>query len=194
MRWDVSMRPPKAYPWPKQRRLMYNMWDSSAWGGLYACPRSHRKKTTPVDNFTHMGSHDYNWKIYLQHYKPTHMSSVTWPHLMLAFPLSSFHKQLDRTQQHIPKWVNVIYYQLRLRILLHRTILTILKHRLYFWRQMHNGKRTAMFVNIFQVSNMPSGSSKWWSAQNRKLVLQCNWNEVFCFPKWKSMFWAELVG
>ena len=49
---------PKAHPWPKPRRLMYNIWDSSAWGRLCACWTKHRKKTPPVDNFTHMGNRD----------------------------------------------------------------------------------------------------------------------------------------
>jgi hypothetical protein len=58
--WDETYRwdPRKAHPWPKLRRLIYNIWDSSARGRLCACPRSHRKKTPPGDNFTHMGSRD----------------------------------------------------------------------------------------------------------------------------------------
>jgi hypothetical protein len=55
MRWDVSMRPPKAHPWQKLHRLMNNMWDLSARGHLCACRVKHRKET-PVDNFTCMGS------------------------------------------------------------------------------------------------------------------------------------------
>jgi hypothetical protein len=42
--WDIFMGPPKAHPWPKPRRLMYNMWDSSAWGRLCTCWTKHRKK------------------------------------------------------------------------------------------------------------------------------------------------------
>ena len=44
--WDIFMGPPKAYPWPKPRRLMYrpNMWDSSARGRLCACRTKHRKQ------------------------------------------------------------------------------------------------------------------------------------------------------
>jgi hypothetical protein len=53
-RWD----PQKAHPWPKPRRLMHNMWDSSARRRLCACPRSHWKKTPPVDNFAHSGGRD----------------------------------------------------------------------------------------------------------------------------------------
>jgi hypothetical protein len=55
--WDVSMRPPYAHPWPKPRRLMYNMSDLNARGRMCACPTS-TGKTPPVDNFTHMGSRD----------------------------------------------------------------------------------------------------------------------------------------
>jgi hypothetical protein len=53
-RWDHQ----KTHPWPKPRRLMYHMWNSSAQGRLWACPRSPRKKTPPTDNFTYMGSRD----------------------------------------------------------------------------------------------------------------------------------------
>ena len=61
-RWDS----PKAHPWPEPRRLMYNMWYSSARGRLCACPTKHRKKTPSVDNFTHMGSHEpaYHYKLW----------------------------------------------------------------------------------------------------------------------------------
>jgi hypothetical protein len=41
-RWDLQ----KVHPWPKPRRLVYNMWDSSARGRLWACPRSHQKKNS----------------------------------------------------------------------------------------------------------------------------------------------------
>jgi hypothetical protein len=41
---DISMKPPKAHPWPKPRPLMHNMWASCARGRLCACARSHRKK------------------------------------------------------------------------------------------------------------------------------------------------------
>ena len=37
------MRPQKAPPWPEPRRLMYNMWGSSARGRLWAYPTSHRE-------------------------------------------------------------------------------------------------------------------------------------------------------
>jgi hypothetical protein len=53
-RWD----PQKSHFWSKPRRLIYNMWDSSARGRLCACPRNHRKKSPPVDNVTYMGSRD----------------------------------------------------------------------------------------------------------------------------------------
>ena len=56
--WDISMGHPKTHPWPKPRWLMCNMWDSSVRGRLCACRTKHRKKTPPVDNFTHMGNRD----------------------------------------------------------------------------------------------------------------------------------------
>jgi hypothetical protein len=52
--WDAH----KTHPWPKLRQLMYNMWASGARGRLWACPSSHRKKTPPVNNITHMESRD----------------------------------------------------------------------------------------------------------------------------------------
>jgi hypothetical protein len=82
--WDLSLSP-KAHPWPKPHRLIFNLWASCARGHMCACPISHRKQTKPVDNFTHMGSRDppaYHYQIWFTWWS-------RWYHPLYKFLLRS---------------------------------------------------------------------------------------------------------